>query len=78
MERAATLSKCDLVMARDEIARMPTTLNTQAEREGGTYVFKQEYVDALAAFLGNPTIETASALLAIAPALCKYFEECSR
>jgi len=73
----AVLSKCDLLMARDEIAEMHKMLNAQGEREGGGYYFKEEYVAAWEALRDNPNIDTARALLNVAPELLQYFEMCS-
>jgi len=73
----ALLSKCDLLMARDEIADMHRKLNAQAEREGGEYIFKNDYVAAWEAFRDNPNIGTARELLDVAPLLLQYFEMCS-
>lgn len=73
----AVLSKCDLSMARDEIAEMHKTLNAQGEKEGGGYYFKKEYVAAWEALRDNPNIDTARALLNVAPELLQYFEMCS-
>lgn len=73
----AVLSKCDLLMARAEIADMHRMQNAQAEREGGTCYFKKEYVAAWESFRDKPTVDTARALLTIAPPLVQYFEMCS-
>ncbi len=71
------LGKCDLVMARDEIAEMHKLLNAEGGRAGGTYYFKNEYVAAWETFRDNPNIDTARELLEIAPPLLEYFEMCS-
>jgi hypothetical protein len=61
------LAKCDLLMARDEIADMHRMQNAQGENEGGAYYFKVEYVAAWEAFRDSPTIDTARLLLDVAP-----------
>jgi hypothetical protein len=71
------LSKCNLPMARNEIANMHRMLNAQGERNGGGYYFKNEYVAAWETFRGNPNIDTARELLEVAPQLLQYFEMCS-
>ena len=71
------LGQCDLIMARDEIANMHRTFNAQGEKEGGAYYFHHDYAAAWEAFRAKPTIETARALLAVAPPLLQYFEMCS-
>ena len=71
------LNKCDLFMARNEIADMHKMLNAQAAKEGGEYIFKIEYVTAWQAFRDSPSISTARKLLGIAPHLLEYFEMCS-
>jgi len=74
---AKILSRCDLAMARNEIAEMLKQLSAEATRQGGTYMFKQELSDTLEAFVNNPTTTTASALLEIAPSFSESFEACS-
>jgi hypothetical protein len=71
------LNKCDFAMARDEIADMHKMLNKQGSKEGGEYIFKNEYVAALQSFRDNPNKETARALLKEAPHLLDYFNMCS-
>ena len=73
----AVLGKCDLIMARDEIADMHRMPNKQGQKEGGAYYFKSDYVAAWQMFRDNPTIDTARALLDVAPPLLQYFEMCS-
>ena len=73
----AVLTKCDLLMARDEIADMHRMLNAQGENEGGSYYFKNEYAAAWEAFRDSPNVDTARVLLAVAPPLLQYFEMCS-
>jgi hypothetical protein len=73
----AVLAKCDLLMARDEIASMHRMMNAQGEKEGGAYYFRNEYAAAWAAFRDKPTIDTARILLNVAPPLLQYFEMCS-
>ena len=74
----SVLAKADLALARDEIASMHSMVNAQAEKEGGAYYFKNEYVAAWEAFRDSPTIDTARVLLNVAPSLSQYFEMCSR
>jgi hypothetical protein len=76
-QRDAILGRCDLLMARDEIADMHRILNAQGEMEGGAYYFKIEYVAAWEAFRDKPTVDTARVLLDVAPYLLRYFEMCS-
>jgi hypothetical protein len=73
----AVLGKCDLLMARDGIAEMHRTLNAEAERKGGHYMFQQDYVTVWEAFRDKPSIETARALLRVAPSLLQPFQSCS-
>lgn len=73
----AVLDKCDLLMARDEIADWHKMLNSQAEKKGEACYFKKEYAAAWASFRDRPTIDTARMLLDVAPPLLKYFEMCS-
>ena len=73
----AVLSKCDLVMARDEIAAVHKQLNEEAKRKYGEYVLKNENLTNLDAFCNNPNIETARAFLDVAPDALPYFEACS-
>ena len=73
----ALLAKCDLLMARDEIALMHRRLKEEAKQKGGEHVYKDEYVEALESFYDNPCVETARALLNIAPVHLAQFESCS-
>jgi len=70
-------ANCDLVMVRDEIADMHKLMNSEAEKEGGSYVFEEKYVSAWEAFCANPTLDNAETLLEIAPMLIHYFESCA-
>ncbi len=63
-------------MARNEILDMYKIINERGERDGGAYVFKVEHVTAWEIFRDNPTIDTARALLDVAPMLRDYFEGC--
>ena len=76
-EQKAILSKSDLLFARDEIVDMHKMMSIQAEKAGGEYIFKTEYVTALRAFQQDPKNETAQALLDEAPHLIEYFKMCS-
>jgi hypothetical protein len=76
-KRDAVLAKCDLAMARDEIADMHKALQRRAESEGGECYFKTEYVAAWQAFRDRPSIDTARALLVVSPPLLEHFEMCS-
>jgi len=67
----AILAKCDLQMARDQIADMHRMLNAQVKESGALY-FKNEYVFAWEAFRDKPTIDNARVLLDIAPQLLRY------
>src|SRR5258708_342135 len=71
------LGKCDLLMTRDEITVMHRMLNAEAEKEGGAYHFKNDYVAAWESFRNRPTIDSARLLLDVAPQLLQYFEMCS-
>lgn len=73
----AVISKCDLAMARDEIADMHRMLNAEAQKKGGKYCFKTEYATAWNTFRDNPTAASARILLSVAPQLLQYFEMCS-
>ncbi len=63
-------------MARDEIATLHRRLNEEAKQKGGEYMFTKEYVVAWDAFCDNPRIETARALLSVAPSLLHPFQNC--
>lgn len=70
----AMLSNCDLLKARDWIADMHGMENAEAEKRGGSYYYKNEYIAAWEAFRDNPTVVTARTLLEVAPPLLRYFE----
>ncbi len=70
------LNKCDLLMVRAEIAKLHRTLNSQAQSQGGAFFFSNEYVVAWKRFRDMPNIETAQALLNVAPQLLSFFENC--
>jgi hypothetical protein len=74
----AVLAKTDLLMARDEIASMHRMLNAQGEKEGGAYYFKNDYVAAWEAFRDAPTVNTARALLDVAPLATVFRDVLSR
>jgi hypothetical protein len=83
----ALLSKCDLIMARDEIVDFHRIADKGAfdseevrqaiERGEGAYYYPSEYVDAWHTFRDYPNIETARAFLDVAPNVKRYFEICS-
>jgi hypothetical protein len=75
--RDAVLAKCDLYMTRDELADGLRMMIAQVEREGQTLWMSNELRAAHEAFLTCPSIETARALLRVAPFLLKWFEMCS-
>jgi hypothetical protein len=64
-------------MARDEIADFHRMLNKQGDADGGSYVFKNEYVAALETFCREPNIDNARNLIEAAPPLLRYFEDCT-
>lgn len=71
------LSKCDLVMARQEIIEFHQTIEREAERKGTRAYVTHEYARAWGTFCDAPTIENATAFLVVAPGLAPYFEACS-
>ena len=73
----ALLSKCDLKMVRDEIVLLHQRLNAEAEKQGGSQYFKNEYVVAWYAFRDKPNLDTARIFLKTAPPVLTYFEGCS-
>jgi hypothetical protein len=72
----AVLNKCDLSMARDEIANMHKLLNAKADREGIGYYFSPEYVAAWEAFRDHPSMDNAAKFLEVVPGALQYFETC--
>jgi|SRR5579859_6207002 len=73
----SVLTKSDLAMARDQIADTHTWANAKATKEGGEYFFAKEYVAAWEIFRDDPSVQTASELLDVAPPLIRVFEKCS-
>jgi hypothetical protein len=77
MHRTDALSKCDLVMARQEIIEFHQTIEQEAERKGARAYVTQEYATAWGKFCDAPTIENATAFLVVAPGLAPYFDACA-
>ena len=71
------LSKCNLLLARQEIIEFHETIEREAKREGVNAYVKHEYARAWGKFCEWPTVENATAFLDVAPALAPYFEACS-
>jgi hypothetical protein len=71
------LSKCDLLMARQEIIEFHETIEREADQKGARAYVTQEYASAWGKFYDAPTIENALAFLVVAPALASHFEACS-
>jgi hypothetical protein len=72
----AVLNRCDLSMARDEIADIFKLLKAEADREGGVYIIPQNHADAWMVFRDHPSMDNAVKLLKVIPALLPYFEAC--
>lgn len=71
------LSKCDLLMARQEMIEFHQRIEREAEQRGGRAYVTREYARAWGKFCDAPTIENATAFLVVAPGLAPYFEACS-
>jgi hypothetical protein len=59
--------RCNFKLARDEIADFFKIADAEAERSGGSLIYKKEFVQGWSAFSTNPCADTARAWLHAAP-----------
>jgi hypothetical protein len=74
--KQAILRKCDLSMARDEIAHMHKLVSDEAESKGLGYYVSPEYMTAWEAFRDHPSMDNAAKFLELSPTTLRYFEVC--